>query len=341
MTWLLLTAFIASLLLTGLFRRYAIEKQILDVPNHRSSHLVPTPRGGGIVFVSIFIVAITVLYVVHIVDLKLLGLLVCPGMLIAALGFIDDKKSISASTRLLIHFGISILVIFCLGGMPPISVVNGVILSGLLVNIFAVFYLVWLTNLYNFMDGIDGIAAMEAIFVCIGGALLYCLTGFPDQAYLLLILAFSVGGFLYWNFPPARLFMGDAGSGFLGVVFGVLSVYAGNVKSEFFWSWLILLGVFIVDATLTLLIRAIDGYSLSEAHCNHAYQHASRYLNSHRIIIFAIFSINVLWLLPLSILVGLSVINGVVGLILAYLPLTMIILFWGAGRPQLNYVLTR
>jgi len=117
-------------------------------------------------------------------------------------------------------------------------------------------YIVWLLNLYNFMDGIDGIASIEAITVCIVGSTLYwlCFPGSTIWAASLLLIA-SVTGFLFWNYPPARVFMGDAGSGFLGVTLAVFAVSSVTLGQRFFWVWTILLGVFVVDATTTLLRR--------------------------------------------------------------------------------------
>jgi Fuc2NAc and GlcNAc transferase len=121
-------------------------------------------------------------------------------------------------------------------------------------------YLVWLLNLYNFMDGIDGLACIEAITVCLGGALVYVLAVPRGEGWMVPVLLLSaVTGFLVWNFPRARIFMGDAGSGFLGLSIGVLSIQNSWAAPELFWSWVILLGTFIVDATVTLIRRIMRG----------------------------------------------------------------------------------
>ena len=110
------------------------------------------------------------------------------------------------------------------------------------------------------MDGIDGIAGIEAITVCLGGSLAYALSAPAGQSWLAPALLLSaVAGFLFWNFPQARIFLGDSGSGFLGLILGLLSIQAAQVDPELFWCWLILLGAFIVDATTTLLRRVIRG----------------------------------------------------------------------------------
>lgn len=196
----------------------------------------------------------------------------------------------------------------------------------------AAFYLVWMLNLYNFMDGIDGIASIQAISVCLGACLVYWLSGHQDLIWLPLVLSMAVLGFLYWNFPPARIFMGDAGSGFLGIALGVLSLQAAWAATDFLWVWLILLGVFIIDATFTLLRRLLRGDKVYEAHRSHAYQFASRHVGSHLKVTLVVLAINLMWLLPIALCVALLGLNGVLGLLIAYLPLIYLALKFRAGE---------
>jgi len=192
--------------------------------------------------------------------------------------------------------------------------------------------LLWLLNLYNLMDGIDGIASVEAITVCAGGALLYVLIGIPALAVAPLLLAGAVAGFLVWNFPPARIFMGDAGSGFLGVVLGGLALQAAWVTPQLLWAWLILLGVFVLDATFTLLRRLMRGDKIYEAHRSHAYQYASRQYGAHLPVTMAVLAINILWLLPWACVVALGYIDGLLALLIAYLPLALLAVRFNAGQ---------
>jgi Fuc2NAc and GlcNAc transferase len=206
---------------------------------------------------------------------------------------------------------------------------------GWLGQILGMFYLVWLLNLYNFMDGIDGLASIEAITVCLGGALLYLLESETIGQWVSpALLAVTVAGFLVWNFPPARIFMGDAGSGFLGIVLGLFSVQAAWIAPQFFWSWLILLGVFIVDSTWTLFRRFLRGEKIYEAHRSHAYQYASRYYGSHKRVSLVIGLINLCWLTPLALWVGRSGLNALLGLVLAYLPLMLLAMHFRAGSGE-------
>ncbi|MDP1604756.1 MAG: glycosyltransferase family 4 protein [Legionella sp.] len=334
MVWMYfyLVILILSAMLTWALRRYALTINLLDIPNHRSSHSVPTPRGGGIAFVFCFLLALSGLAWLQIISLSLFAVLGGVGLFIAVLGFLDDNYNIAAKWRLLGHFIACGFSVFLLGGMPDISFFSWTLSSSLVSDILAVFYLVWLLNLYNFMDGIDGIAAIEAVTVCLNGALLYWFHSYQFAMFLPCVLAVAVAGFLFWNFPPARIFMGDAGSGFLGFILGVLSIQAAMINSHFFWSWMILLGVFIVDATVTLLNRARCGERLFEAHCNHAYQHASRYYGQHITVTLSVFIINLLWLLPMAFMVSNNLINGFFGLLIAYFPLIILALKFNAGK---------
>lgn len=332
MIYLLIIVFFMSLTLTGSIRRYAVAKNIIDIPNHRSSHNVPTPRGGGVAFIITFLLAIPLVgdrsAVISPVCIALVG----AGLSVAALGFIDDRWHIAARWRLLGHFVTSLFALYCLGGVPAILFGNFLLSPGMLLNILALLYLVWLLNLYNFMDGIDGIAGIEAMSVCLGGAFLYGLTGDALLMGLPLALAAAVAGFLWWNLPSARIFMGDAGSGFLGLILGILSIQAAMVHSQLFWCWLILLGVFIVDSTLTLLYRLLRGCKVYEAHRSHAYQKALCYFSGHIGVTFSVLLINMVWLFPLAVLVALGMVPGFSGLMMAYAPLVMLTVKLKAGR---------
>lgn len=330
--WMLPAVAGFSLLLTWLLRRYALARSIIDIPNARSSHTVPTPRGGGVAIVLSFLVSVVVMAMTGRVGMPVLWAVLGAGTGIAILGFFDDHGHIAARWRLLGHFSSALWVLYWLGGLPALSVFEYSLDMGLVGTVLASLYLVWLLNLYNFMDGIDGIASVEAICVCAGGALLYFLLGQPALAALPMLLAAAVTGFLFWNRPPARIFMGDAGSGFLGIVLGILSLQAAWVKGELFWSWLIMLGVFIVDATWTLIRRFLRGDKVYEAHRSHAYQFAARHYGKHAPVTMTVLVINVVWLLPIALLVGLSRLDGVVGVMIAYAPLLVLALRFRAGQ---------
>jgi Fuc2NAc and GlcNAc transferase len=306
----------------------------MDIPNARSSHSVPTPRGGGVAIVVAFLAALVWMGAAGLIESASTWALFGAGAFIAMLGFLDDHGHIAARWRLLGHFAASLWALIWLGGLPPLSVFGMDLDLGWVGHVLALFYLVWLLNLYNFMDGIDGIASVEAITTCLGACLLYVLAGFPELVPAPLVLAAAVAGFLFWNFPPARIFMGDAGSGFLGIALGVLSLQAAKSSPELFCAWLIMLGVFIVDATVTLVRRLIRGDKVYEAHRSHAYQYASRQFGRHLPVTLAVLAINLCWLLPLAALVALGKLDGGIGVLVAWCPLALLALRFHAGKQE-------
>ncbi|NWB49456.1 MULTISPECIES: glycosyltransferase family 4 protein [Pseudomonas] len=333
--WLLALVVGVSFLGTGALRKYALVRSLIDIPNARSSHSVPTPRGGGVAIVLSFLIALPVLAWTDAVAWPMALALLGAGGWIAIIGFLDDHGHIAARWRLLAHFAGAIWALFWIGGMAPINLFGHEFSLGWFGYVIAAFYLVWMLNLYNFMDGIDGLASVEAICACVGACLVYWIAGHTILAIAPLVLAMAVLGFLVWNFPPAKIFMGDAGSGFLGIVLAVMSLYAAWTSPLFLWAWLILLGVFIVDASFTLIRRLLRGDKVYEAHRSHGYQYASRKYGSHRAVTLAIAAINLFWLVPVAILVVMQYFDGVAGLLLAYVPLVFLAFKFHAGELEI------
>ncbi len=333
--WIALLVGGASWGLTGFLRAYALKKQLIDVPNNRSSHTVPTPRGGGVAIVVTFLLALLFLGLFNMLPTDLVWALVGAGVGVALIGFIDDHGHIPARWRLLVHFLCVGWALAWLGGLPPLPVFGIVLDIGWFGSLLAAFFLVWLLNLYNFMDGIDGLASIEAITVCLSGAVLYMLVSVNNGVEIpLLLLTTTVAGFLLWNFPKAKIFMGDAGSGFVGMVLGIFTIQAAWVMPELFWGWIILLGAFVVDATVTLLRRIVRGEKFYEAHRSHAYQYASRQYKGHVSVSIAFGIINLCWLLPIAVFVSIGWLDGVAGVIVAYLPLVMLAYRFKAGANE-------
>ena len=320
-----------SFTLTALMRRYALSKKLIDLPNVRSSHELPTPRGGGVAFVASFMLVLVTMALHGALPAAVVWALLGAGSVVAVLGFWDDHGHVPARWRLLGHFIAAGWGVYWIGGLPCLAIANFVVEAQWILNGFAVFYLVWLLNLYNFMDGIDGIASVEAICVCLGGAVLFAVAANLNIGFLVLALLFAVAGFLYWNYPPARIFMGDAGSGFLGIILGLLSLFAGRLVPEMFWCWLVLMGVFIVDASVTLVRRIATGPKFYEAHRPHAYQKASIRYRDHQVVTLAVAVINLIWLFPVALLVFWGKVGCFSGLAVAYLPLILLALFYKAG----------
>ncbi len=186
----------------------------------------------------------------------------------------DDRWGVRPYWRLAVQLGAAVWALAWLGGLQHVHLGTYVLRSGLLLNIVAAVSIVWLINLYNFMDGIDGIAAAEAVSVgSVAGALLWW-AGDQGLAGISFVIAAASGGFLVWNWSPARIFMGDVGSAVLGYVFATLAVASENSDTLLIWQWVLLLGVFVTDATATLVRRALHGDRVYQPHKNHAYQRA-------------------------------------------------------------------
>ena len=329
---------VLALLLTGLLRRYALAHHLLDIPNERSSHTVPTPRGGGVAIVLTFLVILPLLGLVTELPTANIWALLGAGGWVAVIGFLDDLGHIPPLWRLLGHFIGAGWALAWLGGLPPLPVFGHMLDLGWLGHGLAAVYLVWLLNLYNFMDGIDGIAGIEAVTVCLGGAVLYALSAGDSQWMVPVLLLAAVAGFLFWNFPKAKIFMGDAGSGFVGMVLGMLSIQAAWVAPELFWGWVILLGAFVVDATVTLVRRVRRGERFYQAHRSHAYQYAARRYGAHPPVSLAFGAINIFWLLPVAALVAVGRLDGVLGVVMAYAPLIWLAVRFKAGARELQEV---
>lgn len=313
--------FVLARFITGRYLSYAIERRLLDVPKDRSAHSAATPRGGGIGIAISMCAAVFFLMAIGRETQRYALALLAGGAITAITGFIDDRRGVSVVLRLCAHCFAAYLVILLLGGPPNVLADLGLAPSPWVLDVVVLIYLVWLLNLTNFMDGIDGLASVEVITVALGGVVLYLSVAPSAGGWLTLIaLASATSGFLVWNWPPAKMFMGDSGSGFLGIVLGVCSLEAAIMVPVLFWSWLILMGCFVVDATVTLLWRVLQREQFTMAHSSHAYQYAARRW-SHRGVTLAVGVINVFWLLPVASLVASGRVPSLVGVVLAYVPL--------------------
>ena len=257
-----------------------------------------------------------------------------PAPSTGAEGMVASDMGDMATYRFIVHFSAASIAIYVIGGLPPLQFGARILDLGLGGDLFAVVFLVWLTNLFNFMDGIDGIAVMETVFIA-GTA--FMISGSESEHYLMRLeagLAACSLGFLFWNWPPAKIFMGDVGSGFLGMTLGVLAVVSASLNDLPIWTWLILAGVFIADATVTVIRRMITVEKWYSAHRSHAYQRVARRLQSHTRVILLVSAVNVGWLLPLAWFSALRPEFGWWLTLLAWVPLCVTAVFLGAGRPD-------
>ena len=325
--------FIAAALLTGLCKALAERVQLLDRPSHRSNHSIPTPVGGGLAIALLFILAASHYYFSGLLPLNLY-MAALAGGLVALTGLADDWLQLSLKWRVSAQIIAAAWALAWLGELPAVNFLLFQLHSQWLLSLLALLSMIWLLNLYNFMDGIDGLAASELMFVNAMSLLLVINNQDTVVALLSATLFSAAAGFLVWNWPPARIFMGDTGSSFIGFSLGLLALLSMQNGSLTLWTWLILLGVFVVDATTTLLRRIMHRESWYQGHSTHAYQHAARKHQSHAKVTITVLLINGLWLAPWA---WLSVIWpewGIVCCLVALSPLLIMALALGAGRPQ-------
>lgn len=293
----LVLATLLAAVVTGLVRARALQGGILDVPNERSSHVVPTPRGGGLAIVLVVLLGTILASAVGAIGTASAIALIAGGAMVAAIGYWDDRRGLSALLRFSVHLVASVLVVLVLAPLGDPTAGNSATWALLVVLVIGT---AWSINSFNFMDGIDGIAASQAMFVTTTSAVLAFLHGDVGLATMLLVSTCACLGFLLWNWPPAKVFMGDVGSGFLGFWLAAVALllHARGILSLF--TSVTLSSAFLADATVTLLRRMVAGKRWYQAHRSHAYQQLSRRWNSHAKVVWLLWGLNVLILAPLA-----------------------------------------
>lgn len=315
----LLSTALASAAMTYGVRQYLVARKAFDLPNARSSHSVPVPRGGGVAIVVCFFLALLGAVFVGRVPPRFLSVAFAGGGLVALVGFLDDLRPLSALLRGGVHLGAAVVLVRL---FPELSFFAAAL---------SVFAVAWSINLYNFMDGIDGLAAGEAVFVCVGLAAIAAVKGDPAFQFACLSLAAASAGFLVFNWSPASIFMGDVGSGFLGGTLAAFSLTASSAGTVPMFSFLILMAVFIGDASWTLFRRLVTGQRIFEAHRTHAYQKAVIGGRSHKTVVAWVLLFNVFWLFPLAFLAAWVPTAAWPALILAYGPVLGAAISFRAG----------
>lgn len=272
-------ALVSWLLVYGV-RRWAQRRQIFDIPNPRSSHSRPTPRGGGLAIVAVTLVVGEWYALTHALPRAVVAYLL-GGLLIAVISGLDDLRSLDSRVRFGCHIVAALLV---LAMLEPSLEIAGLTVPPWLVGSAFLVWIVALTNIYNFMDGIDGLAGSQAVVAAVWWIVISSLLHVAVVTMLALALAAGSVGFLLHNWPPARIFMGDVGSAFLGysfAVFPLLHLQAGG-------QWTLLVGgvlsvwPFVFDGTLTIIRRVLRGENIFQAHRSHLYQRLVIQGRSHR-----------------------------------------------------------
>jgi len=322
-------AALISLLATFYVMRRADRLGLMQQPNSRSSHAKPTASGGGVGIVAGGSIAGLLMALL----LPWLGVpVIMAGILMAFIGYSDDRRPIAARWRL----GAQVLLMGAVVAVLPLEQLGLPVPESVLLVVMALGGALWI-NLFNFMDGIDGLAASEAIFLLAGAALLAYLfePAIVDDPRLwwMLGLAAATFGFLLLNWPPAKIFMGDVGSTYLGLM---TAFFAYTTMLSFWltlWQWLILAGLFLADSLTTLIRRIIRRERFWEGHKRHAYQALQRRFGSHRKATLLYIGINLVVLLPLAWLAGADRDWGFAIAALTYALLVVAALKAGAGAP--------
>ncbi|CAI2717077.1 UDP-N-acetylmuramyl pentapeptide phosphotransferase/UDP-N-acetylglucosamine-1-phosphate transferase [Nitrospina watsonii] len=354
--WLLGTSLV-SMVGTRTILYYAPTLGLVHAPSGRDSHEGLIPSGGGMGMVLASMMAGGFMFYFLTPDsvseeegLKLIAVLGL-ALPLAVVGLRDDIQHLSAKVRLGTQVAVVGGLLALMGELPdlfltpPFSLVGeGVRVGGWVLLGLLWFAGVWWVNLFNFMDGIDGIASVQAIFMLVVGAGL-SVGFFPEVLHnsvclLMLGIVAATVGFLLFNWPPAKIFMGDCGSTWLAFMIyalALLSIQAGWLS---YAVWLVLGAVFVTDATVTLVTRILCGERWYEGHCSHAYQRLSRRWDNgrpksgHRSVTLLVIAINLLWLGPFAWACLKWQQWSIVWLALAYVPLIVATVLLGAGRPD-------
>ncbi|MDR0781756.1 MAG: glycosyltransferase family 4 protein [Pseudomonadales bacterium] len=297
----LLLTFLASLALTAAWHGYSLHQKRLDVPNARSSHRQPTPTSGGLGFCVVSLLGVLALWGTAALNARA-ALLLSLSAILALLGFADDSVNLGIRVRLLVQAAVVLLLLCLIAALPPLHVGVWQLAQPVVLSALLFFYGIWQINFYNFMDGIDGLAVSQGVFVSLSLAWFCADAGAPALSVAALGLACTLAGFAFYNLPPARLFMGDVGSNFLGYAFFALGLLAVRDAALDYWTYLILMSGFLVDSTVTLLARMSSGAVWYHGHRSHAYQLLARYWGSHAKVVVVYTGVNVMWLLPLALL---------------------------------------
>ena len=311
--------FFITYYITSYLRQYSLHNNVVDVPNERSAHVIPTPTGGGLaislsVLLSVFILSGLSSHVVS------LSIALATGVFfISVIGWLDIHQEVPVLLRAVLYLVIAIWAVWLLGGLSSGGMnTTPYWLAG------AVFWIAWLVNLYNFMDGTDGLAGVQAFSTALFGALFFLSTDHVMAGMICMTILSSISAFLIWNWAPAKIFMGDVGSCSLGFTFAVLAVYGEITGGAPLETWLILLSIFIADASFTLIKRMFTGEKWYRAHNTHAYQHLVKMGLAQGKLAIYVLLINTLILGPMAYLVWRKPEYSLLCVFLVYLTLALV-----------------
>lgn len=325
------TVFLSGVL-TYYYRRWAFYLGIVDKPNGRSSHKRATPRGAGVAFFISTNIALAILVLLDLLSLNYTLPVFLGGPVVMIMGYWDDIKSVNPFLRLFVHFIVSVFIFSLLSaGFTRVVDISFLPLWPWLTATFCILFIAWFINLYNFMDGCDGLAAGVGM---VGAGLIAIISyvyGFNDLSIIYLIIAYSLAGFLLFNWSPARVFMGDSGAYFLGYVFGALALVSKMYYETSLYVHLIIFGMLIVDSTWTLLRRLFRGEKVYLPHRLHGFQKLIDRGWGHARVTSIYILVTILWLFPMALLSMSYKEYSFLFLVLSYVPPFLALLYVGAG----------
>ena len=275
--------FAASAAGVALLRRWASQRRLFDLPNERSMHSQPMPVGGGLAIVAVVVVGMALCAVAGVVEVTpSLVALGAGAVFVAAVSWLDDLRGLPVAVRFLAHVAAAV-TLESVGAWPAACLLAGTVAGKVAVGLLALLWIVGLTNAYNFMDGIDGIAGSQAVVAGLGWVVLTWGSG-RVETWLGLLLAAASLGFLVHNWPPAKIFMGDVGSAFLGFGFAALAVIGARHDPRLALAGVLLVWPFVFDTSFTFLRRLRGGENVFRAHRSHLYQRLVLAGYSHRFV---------------------------------------------------------
>lgn len=321
----------ASLLATALVLHWARRAGWLEPPSSRGLHREPTLSRGGVGFVLVSAFALVFVLPMSGLAYWQSALLLGGGLAIAVMGFIDDANPLPILPRLGVHFLMAALAIWVL---DPVRDLSQFVLPTALTTAVVLVAWVWMINLFNFMDGIDGLVATGVTTISLAAAVLSASNDNLALALAWAVLAGSTGAFLRWNWPPARIFMGDVGSGYLGYVVTLLMLISVQQSAVSVWAMLILLAPFLVDTSFTLLRRMARGDRWYQAHRQHAYQKLALRWGSHLPVTRGMLALQMLVMTALAVAAEWQPQHGALLASLTSLGLGWVAWRIGAGTPE-------
>jgi Fuc2NAc and GlcNAc transferase len=287
-------------------------QDLLDIPNDRSSHTVPTPRGGGLAIVIVLLLSGVVSLFLPQAPIDVLVCLLLATLAFSLLGWQDDKHDLPASVRFLIQLLIAVFASgWLLWAAVPGYSTSFALLALLLLSTL---WIAWMANLYNFMDGIDGISAVESLILGATTSYWFAISGVASMAIICIAVAGASVGFMRWNWSPAKIFMGDVGSLALGAFFAIIAIIGTTRLDIPLLAFLILYAVYLADSGVTLLHRIIKKEKWWQAHRSHFYQRAVQSGFSHAQVSLSVMALNIIFAVLASLLI-MGIINATAAMV--------------------------